>query len=362
MKTTNVMRIFLAAVAVSLLVAATSHAATTIMIDDFDTPRLLLSNEDDGTGTGTTRNIKESTFDNLIGTSGTSGTIPTFSTPDGIDPGWVHDEKDTDHIVIEDQGGGDYAVSKIGSPSGANRTGAVYSVDLQDLSTGWKMQLDYEYGTKVDALLIAFGTLNTTVPSDTTLFKPNKNIPGPSPYPSPTWPVPGTPVTTIGDFSLSSQENIRNNDLPADGITQDFWITFPGGYTGGADADVTREFDFSHLDLNGCNVMAIMLQTGSGWTYTIDNIKLINDADPIPPTFEGDINGDGNVDDLDLQLLLSDYEETGAGGSYSAANLSDLLAQFGETNHAANSVPEPSSFALVLLGALGLAGFARRKK
>ncbi len=83
------------------------------------------------------------------------------------------------------------------------------------------------------------------------------------------------------------------------------------------------------------------------------------------PEFDPDLNGDDTYDDLDMQLLLSNYV---AGDTnvleppYSQADLEVLLGVFGsDAPGSGTTVPEPTSILLGAFGLLGLALLRRRK-
>ncbi len=81
-------------------------------------------------------------------------------------------------------------------------------------------------------------------------------------------------------------------------------------------------------------------------------------------SFNGDINGDGNVDDADLNLLLSSFNAGGAGGgnpTFNTDDLDSLLTNFGQSGLQPQSVPEPSSLALFVMAATITLLFRRRQ-
>ncbi len=125
--------------------------------------------------------------------------------------------------------------------------------------------------------------------------------------------------------------------------------------------------DFSEVDLTDCDLVAFVAQIESNSNYPdtliFDNLVMINPEDPPPPEYIGDLNGDGNVDDEDLNLFLSTFSAPLS--SEEQSNLESLLDNFGRTDiptEAGAPVPEPSTFTLALLGLLSLSGLVRRRK
>ncbi len=311
MKMTNAYRIFLAAFCGVLLFATTAQSQTSIMLADF---------EPDGEGNPVPEltpitGQKAVEYDNIFGI--------------GENPGWVYGRT-----------GGFYEIADgtLDCLLNTNTTtaGAVFKVDLSAAALGWRLELDLLTGYPGNAMLWLGKDAGDNADDE-----------------------------IVMDCSRSIRQDTPERNVKL-GVVDGIWEQFDLGlwkYTGPEHI----VYDLSTIDTTGYDLAAVLVQANAGRTLiSVDNIELTNDADPPPPPFETDINGDGNVNDLDLQLLLSDYDETGEGGGapngYNAANLAEMLSEFGESGHAASSVPEPSSFALVLLGALGLAGFARRKK
>ncbi len=84
---------------------------------------------------------------------------------------------------------------------------------------------------------------------------------------------------------------------------------------------------------------------------------------PIPePSTQGDLDEDGDVDDVDLNILLSAFDNPA--NIQNTVDLEVLLGNFGRTDMPVQllPVPEPATFSMLFMGVFGLLLIARRKK
>ncbi len=100
----------------------------------------------------------------------------------------------------------------------------------------------------------------------------------------------------------------------------------------------------------------VNLKNGSAYTMHVS----VGSHSYIQPTTDGDLDGDHDVDDLDLNLLLSSFENPPS--IQNSVNLDSLLNNFGQTDISGESVPEPSALFLLCMGLYGLPGRNKHKR
>jgi hypothetical protein len=102
-----------------------------------------------------------------------------------------------------------------------------------------------------------------------------------------------------------------------------------------------------------------MTTAGNDWWWAIDNVRV--------STTEADVNGDGSVDIADFVIIRQNFYEgttlaegdVDGDGSVTEADFRIWKNEFG--GGGPNSVPEPSSWALLLGASLGAVTFLRRR-
>jgi hypothetical protein len=102
-----------------------------------------------------------------------------------------------------------------------------------------------------------------------------------------------------------------------------------------------------------------MVTAGNDWWWAIDNVRV--------STTEADVNGDGSVDIADFDIIRQNFYEgttlaegdVDGDGSVTEADFRIWKNEFG--GGGPNSVPEPSSWALLLGASLGAVAFLRRR-
>ncbi len=117
-------------------------------------------------------------------------------------------------------------------------------------------------------------------------------------------------------------------------------------------ADIPEAVEDSPLNIRIAHI--------SGTPY-LDDVSL-----SVASSYDPDVNEDGEYDDLDLQLMLSNFDADATPGdgdpAYNQSNLDALLAAYDPSGgDGGATVPEPASMALLLFGAIGLVMTCRRK-
>lgn len=212
-----------------------------------------------------------------------------------------------------------------------------------------------------------------------------------------------TPITagtsTIGAMATPSFTGVESvgyyyeSESPAQGnlgaFIRYFRATMTSGSTGGLGCDADADGDCEIDDLN-----ALYAAAGTAGAFDLDGNGTVgpedvapwlaaastnaNLANPTGQTYgDGDLNLDFNVDSTDLGLLLNNFgamnASAGAGpgwgggditmeGNVDSTDLGRLLNNFGFMGAAAAAVPEPAPLSLLLVAAIGLLSFSRRRQ
>jgi probable HAF family extracellular repeat protein len=173
--------------------------------------------------------------------------------------------------------------------------------------------------------------------------------------------------------------------IPASRLTSANGIKASGPLAPLTDAgDSGGAFLYSNGTMTNLNTL---INPNSGWT--LEEANAINDSGQIvglginpsgqsdafllTPLTPGDANGDGRVDINDLTIVLTNLGKTGmtwsqgdftGDGTVSTDDITIVLANYyhGVTVAGIKPVPEPSCAVLLALGAIGLLGFAWRKR
>ena len=91
----------------------------------------------------------------------------------------------------------------------------------------------------------------------------------------------------------------------------------------------------------------------------------------VTEVLSGDANGDGTVNGADLNIVLSNYNQTGmtwsqgdfnGDGTVNGADLNVVLSNYNQVAGVSAAVPEPSAFVLLGIGAISILGYARRQR
>ena len=123
---------------------------------------------------------------------------------------------------------------------------------------------------------------------------------------------------------------------------------------------------YSSVSYNPLNDQVLVMTTDA---FSQDPIFTIYQAGDFLPTIPGDANLDGTVDNLDADVLASNWQKSAnaawtdgdfnVSGTVDDADATILAANWGETALPAASVPEPGTLAMLLLGVCAVA-FVRR--
>jgi hypothetical protein len=132
---------------------------------------------------------------------------------------------------------------------------------------------------------------------------------------------------------------------------------------------VSASQNASYLGFSGGGFDEILMWDNFAWAncLVIDSIETSGTAVPLP----GDANGDGTTNGADLNIVLSNYNQSGkdwahgdfdGNGTVDGADLNTVLSNYNQSIGVGAALPEPSTLLLMAACLVGLLCYAWRKR
>ena len=153
----------------------------------------------------------------------------------------------------------------------------------------------------------------------------------------------GASLTAAGTLSLTLDPSVNVSSL----IGQSFLRLFDwtgAAHTGAFAVSASGAWDYSNLYTTGIVTLTVL---------------------------PGDANVDGTTNGTDLNIMLSNYNQTGmdwaqgdfnGDGTVNGSDLNTILSNYNQHVGATAAVPEPGTLGMLALGALGLLAWKGRRK